>query len=128
MAEAGRYPPWDRSAFNETLRSAIERAAPVIMVADTGVRAVGFLSVTIHGYAAARGLFLVADAIYVTPAYRGSRAAAALLDALSDLATRTGAREVFMTAGSVSASEAAKIRWLRRFGFAPYGATLRRAL
>lgn len=126
MAEAGRYPEFDMEIATTTLVLAIHRHDPAIYVAVDGDRVVGFLSVFLRGYAATKGLMLQIDGIYVTPEYRGSRAAAALLGEISAMATRTGAREVFLNAGHIDRTNA-RARVFRRFGFEPFGVMLRRA-
>lgn len=118
--------PFDEPTARETFAQYLRAANPTIFVCEANDRTIaGFLIAYITPYAFATGHFCNQEVIYVRPEYRGTRAAARLIQAFNEWADRTNPREVF--AGVANGIKVERTtRFLELFGFAPVGASLRR--
>lgn len=96
IAETLPHLGFDPEITRQTFREALKPQNPFIFVAEKDGLVVGFLMAFVNPYAFTTGFFSSQEVIYVRPEYRGTRAAALLLEAFNSWSDRIGAREVFV--------------------------------
>lgn len=104
-------------------------ANPTIFVAELGRELIGFLNARICEYEHTAGFFTAQHVLYVKPAWRGTRAAAAasLLDRFVTWSAELGAKEIVGGSDTGVRSESTA-KLLSRFGFERVGYSMRRSL
>lgn len=112
---------FDEDAFLEAFHAGLMGRDHTVFVAEShNGRLAGFLLCRLDGFYFAAGLSANLVAIYVTHEYRGSRAAACLLDAFFEWSARLAARKVYLSIDNNPAPKQA-VRLLARYGARPIG-------
>lgn len=85
---------FDEAVTRQTFKNYLTLADPTIFVADDHGEVVGYMMALAQAYAFTSGLFVVQEALYVRPDYRGTRAAARLVSIFVQWGERLKAREI----------------------------------
>ena len=103
----------------------MNEANPTIWVAESRGAIVGALAGDIGTYLVADGHFTVVELFYVQPEKRGTRAASLLIREFVEWSDNLKASEIAIATDTGQRS-AQFARFIRRFGFAPAGTSMRR--
>jgi L-amino acid N-acyltransferase YncA len=85
---------FDEPTMRATLQQYIDKADPVVFVAEQKRQVIGAMLASISSYRHTTGHQVLCEVLYVHPAHRGSRAAIRLVKHVIDWGRQIGAREV----------------------------------
>lgn len=85
---------FDEPTMRQTLQDYLDKADPVIFVAEDKRKVIGALLACIASYRHTTGHQVLCEVLYVHPAHRGSRAAIRLVKHVIDWGRRIGAKEI----------------------------------
>lgn len=130
MAAAATAESFPHLEFSEercrsTIQRYLDTASPTMFAVEHERELVGFSLAEWGQHGFSTSILAEQRVIYVKPENRGTRAAVELVSIFSTWAERVGAKEVYLDLSNGRRTEQA-LRYMRRFGFHPVGATLRK--
>jgi GNAT superfamily N-acetyltransferase len=124
VAEVTPDEVWDDAQADATFDRAIKNGNPAVYVAETDGHVIGYVAARVVEKPFTSGLFIELDLLYVEPRYRGSRAAALLMDTYDRWASMFGKCEQY--AQYTDNIPDVVLRMLTKRGFKIHGVILKR--